>query len=598
MMIRETSVVIVSSVVALAAIFGGAFYPGPRVVIGVLLAGALGWAMTAMRGQLLSEEWVALGFVAWGVVSAVVAAATPLGAREAVTVWMVACGLWLVARRAREWNSLASLAILTATAVILALGVMLESAGLRGLRVGGLLENPNVTASLLVVSLPAVFAIESGRRWRFAAAAVVTLALVLTGSRAGLLALLAVVAVVLPKGKPKLIGLLTGSAGVLAVLVWRFVNQPDILAWFRPAIWSAVLRLWVSHPLCGVGPGGLADAAGVERLLHADHVGQRQFLIAYAESSPLAVLVQTGLVGFFIICVALFIWWRRAREDQRMSRTMTATLAAMAVISAFHDVLTVDVVLWWWALSIGLMEVLAVPPPPRNSLSTSSTSRRAVVGLAFSFIVLWGMVQPAWARWIWRSGETDQAVAARTMRVEPWFDAPLEWQTRELLKQGEWGWDTVAEAVAVSGRAVRVHPGAARLWSIRGMVHARVVADFGSWPDSVEGAREAFARAIALEPHQPWSLLEWARLERNLRNTDDAVDLVRRALDEEPHAVQARLFLARLELDRGEVEAAREAYEAAVESARLGTRLDLNAYERELLSAPTWQFRELAGALR
>jgi hypothetical protein len=33
-------------------------------------------------------------------------------------------------------------------------------------------------------------------------------------------------------------------------------------------------------------------------------------------------------------------------------------------------------------------------------------------------------------------------------------------------------------------------------------------------------------------------------------------------------------------------------------SARLRTRLDLNAYERELLGAPAWQFRELAEALR
>ena len=277
---------------------------------------------------------------------------------------------------------------------------------------------------------------------------------------------------------------------------------------------------------------------------------------------------------------------------------MTATLAAMAVISAFHDVLTVDVVLWWWALNIGLMEVHAAPQPTRGNMSKSSTNMRAVLGLTFSFVVLWGMVGPAWARWIWRSGKMDTVIAARTMRIEPWFDAPLEWRTRELLKRGQWSWETVAEAVAVSGGAIRVHPGAARLWSIRGMVHARVVADFGPWPDSVEGAREAFKRAIALEPHQPWSYLEWARLERNLGHTDDAVNLVRRALDEEPHTVRARLFLARLELDRGEVESAREAYAAAVESARLRKRLDLNSYERELLDAPPWQFRELSGALR
>jgi hypothetical protein len=257
---------------------------------------------------------------------------------------------------------------------------------------------------------------------------------------------------------------------------------------------------------------------------------------------------------------------------------MTAVLVAMAVISAFHDMLTVDVVLWWWALSIGLMEVRSAPPPMKASPSRSSTSRRAVVGLAFSFVVLWGVVQPAWARWIWRSGGPDKVVAAQTMRVEPWF--------------------AVAEAFAVSGKAVRVHPGAARLWSIRGLVHARIVADFGPWPDSVNGAREAFARAVELEPHQPWSLLEWARFERNLGHLNDAVKLVRQALDEEPHTVRARLFLARLELDRGEVELAREAYEAAVESARLRKRLDLNAYERELLGAPAWQFREIAEVLR
>ena len=61
--------------------------------------------------------------------------------------------------------------------------------------------------------------------------------------------------------------------------------------------------------------------------------------------------------------------------------------------------------------------------------------------------------------------------------------------------------------------------------------------------------------------------------------------------------VRARLFLARLELDLGALEAAREAYDAALESANL-RRLDLNAYEREILGAPEWQFKELREALR
>jgi len=595
---REASVVSAVLVVASAAILGGAFYPGPRVVVGVLMAVMLGWTVAAMRRGLAAEEWTVFGFIAWSVVAAVVAASAPLAAREVVAVWIVTWGLWLIARRAGEWSSRAGLIVLAAAAVILALGVVLEAVGVGGLRVGGLLENPNVTASLLVVSMLTLPVIDGRRGWRLAAGAAIALGLVLTGSRAGLLAVLAAGAVILPRGRPRFLGLLTGGLGVAAVLVWRFANQPDILAWFRPAIWMAVLRLWMAQPLVGVGPGGLVDAAGAERLLHTDHVGQHQFLIAYAESSPLAVLVQTGLVGLLIIAIAFALWWWGARRCGGLSRAMGAALAAMAVIGAFHDLLSVDVVLWWWALTIGLLEARAAPLAAAAEPSRDAAGTRVVKGLILAFVVLWGVVQPTWARWLWRSEGPEAALVSRTTRAEPWYDAPLEWRARDLLRRDQWAWETAAEALALSRRAVRIHPGAARLWSVCGMVQARVVTDFGPWPDSVEGAREAFARSVELEPHQPWAWLEWARLERNLGLTDNAVELVRRALDEEPHTVRARLFLARLELDRGDTGAAREAYDTALQSTRLRARLDLNRYERELLSAPAWQFRELGEALR
>jgi hypothetical protein len=595
---REATTVIAAAVVAFAAILGGAFFPGPRVVVGVLLAVTLGCAAAATRDRLGTEDWTLFGFIVWGVVAALVAASALLAAREVIVVWIVTWGLWLIARRAGEWSSRSGLIVLTAAAVILALGVVLEAVGFGRMRVGGLLENPNVTASLLVVTMPALLVIDGRRWWRFAVGVVIALGLVLTGSRAGLLAVLAAGAVILPRGRPRLLGLLTGGLGVAAVLIWRFVNQPDILAWIRPTIWLAVLRLWAAHPLTGVGPGGLVDAAGVERLLHADHVGQRQFLIAYAESSPLAVIVQTGLVGLIIIVSAFVLWWWGVRRRGGLSRPMGAVLAAMAVIGAFHDLLTVDVVLWWWALTIGFLEARAAPlavaaEPKRKVMGT-----RVSMGLVFSFLVLWGVVQPAWARWLWRSEGPEVALVSQTTRAEPWYDAPLEWRSRNLLRKDLWTWDAAAEAIALSGKAVRIHPGAARLWSVNGMIHARVVTEFGPWRDSVDGARTAFGRAVELEPHQPWVWLEWARLERNLGLTDNAVGLVRKALDEEPHTVRARLFLARLELDRGNTAAAREAYDSALQSVRLRARLDLNAYERELLSAPAWQIRELGEALR
>jgi hypothetical protein len=371
-----------------------------------------------------------------------------------------------------------------------------------------------------------------------------------------------------------------------------------VLAWFRPAIWLAVLRLWVSRPIFGVGPGGLVDAAGVERLLHSDHVGQHQFLISYAESSPLALLVQTGIVGFVIVALAIFAWCQRARRSHSLSKPLVAALAAMAVMAVFHDFLTIGVVLWWWALCLGLMEAMVCPQLVAEGQSASVDGRRALAGLIFAFIVLWGVVQPAGARWLWRSGTRDDALVARSVRAEPWFDAPLEWRVRDLLKHDSWNWIVAAEAISHGERAVRIHPGAARLWSVLGMAHARVVTDLGPWPDSVDGARKAFSRAVELEPHQPWAWLEWARLERNLGHTTDAVNLVRQALDAEPHAVRARLFLARLELDRGNYGAAREAYTKAVDSHRLRAQRRLSSYERELLAAPAWQFREIGRAVQ
>jgi O-antigen ligase len=595
---RDAAVMTAAAVAVVAAILGGAFYPGPRVLVGVLLACSVAWAVVVLWDRITPEETILLGFIVWAILSAIVAGSAPLAARETVAVWIVAFGLLFVARRVEHTASRPALILIAVGGVLVALGVVCEAVGFGGIRVGGLLENPNVAASLLLASLPVLVVIEDGRRWRIAAGAVIVFGLVLTGSRAGLLAMLVSAALILPRGRWRFLGILGGSLGIGMILVWRFLDQPDVLAWFRPSIWSAVLRLWADHPLFGVGPGGLVDAAGVERILHADHVGQRQFLIAYAESTPLALLVQTGIVGLTIAASAGFTWWRRLRRSSGFSTPLVAALTAMLVMTAFHDLLTVDVVLWWWALVIGLIEAEVRFGHAVDCDLALARSRRPVVGLVIAWIVLWGVVQPAWARWSWRSGTVDGLSVWRAVRAEPWFDAPLEWRVRDLMKHETWTWTMAAEAISSGERAVGVHPGAARLWSVLGMTHARVVTEFGPWPDSIERARGAFARAVELEPFQPWSWLEWARLERNLGQTAEAVRLVRKGLEAEPNAVQARLFLARLELDRGDHEAAREAYSKAMESARLRALDGLSSYERELLSAPAWQFREIGQGLQ
>jgi len=598
--VADLSIVVASAVVALAAVLGGAFYPGPRVVVGLLLAVTLAVVAASLTARLAADEWALLAFLAWGVFAAAAARGAPLAAREVLATWAIAWCLWVAARRVDQRAGEMALTVLVGAAVVLAAGVGFEAIGLARFRVGGLLENPNLTASILVTTMPVILVLGNGRssRWRLPVALCLGGGVILTGSRAGLLAALAAAAVVLPRGRFRSVGLLFGALGAVGVVAWRFLNQPDILAWYRPAIWGSVLRLWADHPLRGVGPGGLVDAAGGVRLLHPDHVGQHQFLAAYAESSPLGLLVQTGAVGFLLAVLAVVFWVQGGRARNVLaSAPLRASLVAAIVMTAFHDLLTADVVLWWWALVVGLHGG-AVVPWARADNGPGMVGVRFLRAAIIGYVVLWGMVQPAWARWLWGSAEPGVDRVDRSVRAEPWFDTPLEWRTRTLFHGQRWTWESAAEALARSRRAVEIHPGAARSWSDLGLVQSRVITDLGPWPDAIEGARNAFGRATELEPHLPWSWLEWARLERTLGNPDRARQLVRQALSEEPHTVRAWLFLARLELDAGRVEEAVDAYERARTSIELGRRPGLNGYERELLAAPSWQLQELEDQLQ
>ena len=274
-----------------------------------------------------------------------------------------------------------------------------------------------------------------------------------------------------------------------------------------------------------------------------------------------------------------------------------AIAAGVIVVALFHDLWSADVVLWWWALTVGLVEA-ATKPADTLEAKPGHAGPRVVLGLAGALLVLWGIVGPAWARTLWQSGEPCMRRVESAIRAEPWLDVPLRWRTRDLLRAETWSWEEASEALTRSRRAVRIHPGAARLWADLGLVHARVVTDLGLWPDSVEGARTAFARAAELEPLLPWHWLEWARFERTMGRREEALALAHRALAAEPHTVRAWLLVARLELDHGRVEAARRALNSARASVDLRRRTGLNAYERELLAAPGWQIRELEEELR
>jgi len=590
-----------AAAVALAVALGGAFAPGQRLAVAVLVAAAAAWLAVAASRRPLAEEWLALAVIGWGGISAALVSGYPLAARQQLGGWLVAWVVWLALRHAGEEERRWCDRLLAAAALVVAATVLAECAGAGRLRMGGLFVNPNVAAALLVPAVPALaLGLFGRRRWPAAAALLlVTAGVVGTGSRAGLLALVVMAGLLLPRGRLRTVGLAAAVAAAGLALAWRFAAAPDALAWHRLAIWRALWPLVASSPLAGVGPGWLEEATGVVRIAHEQELGRWGHVIGSAESTPYGLLVRTGLLGLGLAAAAAVAWWRRMRRSgESCAAAAPAVVAGIAVLALFHDVLDVDVVLWWWAGLLGLAcPVAAVPAAGAPGVPGAGLRVRLPAALALAFALLWSVATPALARFLWWSGPSTAALAERAERAEPWFSEPVEWRVDELLARPQWSWPEAAEAISWSRRAVELHPGSARAWSALGDVHVRVAAELGPWPDALAGAREGFDRATALEPHLPWYWARWAAFERSVGRLADASRLVERALAEEPRFVRGWLLEARMALDRGDLPGAARSFERARSAALEGRRRSLSDYERDLLLAPAWQVREIAAAL-
>jgi hypothetical protein len=349
------------------------------------------------------------------------------------------------------------------------------------------------------------------------------------------------------------------------------------------------------HPVLGVGPGWLEEATGVVRIAHDGSIARFRHVIGSAESTPLGLLVRTGFVGFGLALAGTFVWLRGIRERHAFEvRPALATVAAVAVLGIFHDFLDQDVVLWWWAVVVGVaMAACRSGGAVRQAERTVGRPGRTTVATCFVGIILWGMVQPAVARSLWWSQPSSVRLFRAVLRAEPWFAEAAQWRSRDLLGRPQWTWQEAAEAVHWSRRAARYHCASAGVWSEYGRVYAKITEDLGGWPDAIEGAREGFRRATRLEPHLPWHWLRWAQFERGLGELDESRIRAERAVAEEPRFVRGWLFMARLELDMGRPDAARDAVARAVAASDRARWRLLSAYERDLTKLPLWQLAEL-----
>ncbi|WP_050347923.1 O-antigen ligase family protein [Arsenicicoccus sp. oral taxon 190] len=218
------------------------------------------------------------------------------------------------------------------------------------IRVTGTLANPNVLAAVLVLLLPIAWAgatslpTSSARLVGHAVVAAGAVALLMTWSRAGVVAgvvAVAVLALLRPARPSRLVRGLSVGAGAAAVL--GVVLLGGSLG-VRRDVWAAALRLAAAHPL-GVGPGrggALIDreVAGGERFQHA-HDLWLSWLLEGGWAAGVAAVTLTLVAGWLVV--------RGARAGSAMARVAGAGLAGFAVMSLVDhpaNALGVATLLW------------------------------------------------------------------------------------------------------------------------------------------------------------------------------------------------------------------------------------------------------------
>ncbi len=239
----------------------------------------------------------------------------------------------------------------------------------------GIEFNANYLATALVVPLVIAVARSCGRGrplWRLAAASPLAVAVVLTGSRGGLMAALAGIAVILvarPRLTPLILAgvLAAGSAAVVMAPAPVVENLTERLRSSfadrgsgRLDIWIVAGRMAAGNPVTGVGLAGFRPAfreyfleAPVDPRWAADvrnRYGDRA-----AHNTPLLVLAELGVVGFALFLSAVVRHlrpaWRACKRPSVKGRHLEGDIP-LAVLAGFSALLV-------GSLSIDALELKA-----------------------------------------------------------------------------------------------------------------------------------------------------------------------------------------------------------------------------------------------
>lgn len=503
----------------------------------LLLAGLLGWA-----ALLMALRPVDLAPAAWTVAGGVVALVGAAAAQRP---------------RAQAGALLGVVAAGGATAVFLVVERLA-----RGVRPGGPLEHPGLSAALALLALALLPALAAPPLARAVGGAVLLAGIVASGSRA---AMLGAVAVALVWGWSRADRQVRAGALALAVisltgLAARLLTDADPLRWERVRIWQVALRTALVEAPWGAGPAGFADAALPHNFPREGELARFYREPSLAESDLLQLAGSLGLPGVALAAALAVLLLRRSTAAGR------GVLAVLAVTSAVTTQLPVPAV----AIAAALAVAGTLRRPRATALWRCAPAQAGAGGVCLAVVV--GLAL-SWPRpGITADAETLAAEARRLAGSDP---------ARATV--------VASEAVRRRSRWGEGHRLLGSLHLARGLERREAAL--------VERAAEAFAAARELNPRDAFAAYGEAECTAILGHRGQARQLARLAVREEPHFARAWLLLAALELGEGRLQPACDALRQAEGGRRaaLGVVM-ISAYERELARWDSARAALVAGA--
>ncbi len=575
----------------------------------VFVAVVVACQTTAAPAAVPRALWISVAFAGWCVLG-MLRASYGFAAFTVTADVLAALGVFWASWRAggtpgaRRWLTLALLATL-GFQVALALA---QAAQNWGLRAAGTFVNANRTAAFINLGLGLVLAHLLARRR--GCAGWMVLALVLVGvqfwpiaSRGGLVALVLVFGTFLvvrartTRARWAAAALALGLGAIAgAALVHRFAGE-DIYRYDRVRIWSASLQAAGQHPVSGVGPGMFEHLAGGYTFPRSETPVRFDRRFHTTHSQYLEVLVETGAVGLLLLlALALTLalgLTRRLQEGEARQRTyltgVLLGLATMAVHGAVEPILASPAV----TLSAAILAGSALAPRRREV--RAGTLRAGLflpalgvaLGLYYIAVVSPWRADHHWGRFLEARNTTAfRRELGRALWFNP-FHAGYYRETCERVLRGAPRLDpgSYASCYNYSAKAVRLFDHNPAFHLTRARVSKRGAREVFGDQAGIDEALEHYRRAVALAAADPRPAAEMAFFLLELGRDEEVLQATGRALELEPHFLDARrLEIAALErLGRDEAAlAARRRLQASLDA--IGEYRPESGYESAILN--------------